>query len=411
MAAMTNVLVVGGSAAGLSAADGLREGGYEGRIAILNAEDRPGYDRPTLSKALLSGTGEPEVRELRQPAHFVEKDYELRTGVVAARLDAERKVVVAEDGEEFAYDALVIATGTRNRTLATDEGQVLPTMRTAEDLAAIRDQVNDCHAITVIGAGFIGLEVAASLRERGKDVTLFGATPLPMDHIIGPEVATIIRDEHRAHGIDLHSETFVTGASGGPGAYELRYTDCDGTEHTHRTECLIAGIGVTPITEWLEGSGLQLEGGVVTDAAGRTNLPDVWAAGDVAYFFHPLYDEYVRVHHWTNAIEQGRAVGLNIARGTDTPYRTVPYFWTDMFGHKYHYYGRRRPGDESVLAIGTYEDEEFLVLFGQQGRFHAMVSRGCERSLRGYKKLLQKGASWEEALAHAGLAVGAAPSA
>ena len=113
---------------------------------------------------------------------------------------------------------------------------------------------------------------------------------------------------------------------------------------------MIAGIGVTPNIEWLEGSGLQVDGGVVTDAAGRSSLPDVWAAGDVAYFFHPLYDAFVRVHHWTNAIEQGRVVGLNIATGTDTPYRTVPYFWTDMFERKYHYYGRRRDGDDSLLG-------------------------------------------------------------
>ncbi|SDB87934.1 3-phenylpropionate/trans-cinnamate dioxygenase ferredoxin reductase subunit [Raineyella antarctica] len=407
MGAPKNILIVGGSAAGLSAADGLREGGYQGPITILNAEPRPGYDRPTLSKALLSGTGEPEVRELRQAAHFAEKGYDVRTGVAAARLDADRKVVTAQDGEEFPYDALLVATGTRNRTLTTDDGLVLPTMRTAEDLVAIRDQVNAADRITVVGAGFIGLEVAASLRERGKEVTLFGAHPLPMDHIIGPEVATIIRDDHRAHGVDLHSETYVTGVSGTPGDYLLRYTDRDGIEHTHATGCVIAGIGVTPNIEWLEGSGLQVDGGVVTDAAGRSNLPDVWAAGDVAYFFHPLYDEFVRVHHWTNAIEQGRVVGLNIAKGTDTPYRTVPYFWTDMFERKYHYYGRRRDGDDSLLALGTYDDEEFLVLFGRDGRFHAIVSRGCERSLRGYKKLLQRGAGWDEALAHAGLTVAA----
>ncbi len=410
MTAPRNVLVVGGSAAGLSAADGLREGGYEGPITILNAEKRAGYDRPTLSKALLSGSGEPEVRALRQPTHFAEKGYDVRTGVTAARLDPDRQVVVADDGEEFGYDALVIATGTRNRTLTTDDGLELPTMRTAEDLVTIRDQVSSCRAVTVVGAGFIGLEVAASLRERGRDVTLFGAHPLPMDHIIGPEVAGLIRDDHRAHGVDLHSETFVTGIGGRPGAYLLRYTDRAGIEHTHATRCIIAGIGITPNVEWLEGSGIALDGGVVTDAAGRTNLPDVWAAGDVAYFFHPLYDEYVRVHHWTNAVEQGRVIGLNIARDTDTPYRTVPYFWTDMYGHKYHSYGRRRDDDEARLAIGTLEDDEFLVLFGREGRFDAIVSRGCQRSLRGYKKLLQKGAGWDEALAEAGLTAASAPA-
>lgn len=398
-----NVLVVGGSAAGLAAADGLREGGHEGLITLLTAEKQAGYDRPTLSKALLSGTGEPEVRALRSPQHFADKDLRLRTGVSAARLDPERRVVVADGGEEFPYDVLVIATGVRNRTLTADEGEVLPTMRTSEDLAVIRDRVAASEAITVVGAGFIGLEVAASLRERGKEVTLFGAHPLPMDHIIGPEVAGIVRDELRRHGVDLRAETFVTGIGGEAGGYVLRYTDREGIEHTHPSGCVIAGIGVTPNIEWLEDSGLCLDGGVVTDAAGRTNLPDVWAAGDVAYYFHPLYDELVRVHHWTNAVEQGRVVGLNIARGTDTAFRTVPYFWTDMFGRKYHYYGRRRGGDESVLAVGSYADDEFLVMFGAGGKIHAVVSRGCGRVLRGYRKLLQCGAGWDEALAHAGI--------
>lgn len=397
------VVIVGASAAGFGAADGLREGGYAGPITILTSEPRPGYDRPTLSKSLLEGAEPPALRQLRTPDHIAAKGFDVRVGVDATGVDVANRVVHTSTGEDLPFDGLVIATGSNTRTITTDLGEELPVMRTSEDLERVRAGVNAYDDIAVIGSGFIGLEVAASMRKRGKNVTLFGALPVPLNDIVGEVVAGTVRDLHHRHGVDMRSSTLVTAVTGERGDYTIHY-NCvadDGTsqERTHQAPFVTAGIGVTPTTAWLEGSGLELDNGVLTDAAGRTNVEGIWAAGDVAYFEHPLYGERVRVHHWTNAVEQGRAVGLNMARGTATAYAGIPYFWTDQFERKYHYLGRRRPADECILAEGSLDEDEFLVLYGSGDEFHAIASSGCMKSLRGYKKLLAKGASLTEARA------------
>jgi len=235
-------------------------------------------------------------------------------------------------------------------------------------------------------------------------VHVFGTSPLPLGRVIGPEIAAALRDLHLAHGVALHAGTAVRAVTGVPGAYELRLDDAS----VHRTPFVLAGIGAEPEVDWLLGSGVKLNGGVICDSAGRAGAPGVWAAGDVAAFDHPVLGHLVRVEHWTHAVQQGRHVGLNVARGEAVPYTAVPYFWTEQYGRRFDCYGRRRPGDQTLIAEGSLDSGVFLALSGHGDEFHAVLSCGRARSLKAYRKLLERRGSWAEAraLARAGQPVG-----
>ncbi|WP_127126305.1 NAD(P)/FAD-dependent oxidoreductase [Georgenia sp. SYP-B2076] len=397
-----NVVIAGASVAGLSAADALRDGGFDGSVTILSDERELPYDRPPLSKELLSAPEQPEPVALRPAEHYAAKRLDLRLGHAAVGLDIDRRFVVTSDGAALPWDAVVIATGSRPKPLRTAGGAALPVLRTPQDLRALRLAAALYGDVTLVGSSFIGLEIAASLRARGVDVTVFGATPLPLGDVVGPEVAADIRDLHVSHGVSMRTGVQVLSVDGGPGAYTLHLSD--GTEH--HAPHVVAGIGVQPNDEWLVGSGVELDAGVLCDAAGRTNVPGVYAAGDIAHFEHPLLGGRTHVDHWTNAVQQGRLVAANILSGGAAPHSGLPYYWTDQYGRRFHSYGRRRPGDDAVVVEGALGTEEYLVLYGSSGEFHCVLSCGRERSLRGYRKLLQRGATWDEALQLAGRSAG-----
>jgi NADPH-dependent 2,4-dienoyl-CoA reductase/sulfur reductase-like enzyme len=394
-----NVVVVGASAAGLAAADGLREGGFEGSITVLGSELHHPYDRPTLSKGLLLGRGEPELLEIRSAERIKDNRISLLLGHQAVGLDIDRKYVITNHGETLPWDAVVLACGGRARVLTTVEGEALPVLRTPDDLRALRRAAARHGEVTVVGAGLIGLEIAAGLSAHGVSITVVHDTERPMDGIVGPELGQVIFDLHSKHGVQLKMSSAVTSVTGELGAYTLHLVDGS----THQTPYVVVGIGVDPDVDWLLGSGVALDGGVLTDAAGQTNVPGVWAAGDVARSAHPMFGEPLRIEHWTHAVEKGRHVGLNIARGTEESFGGVPYFWSDQFGRRFHSYGRRAPGDEIFVAEGSLFTDEFQVLFGRDGEFHAVFASGLSRSLRGYRKLLARGGTWDDALdlAHA----------
>lgn len=393
-----DIVIAGASLAGLSAADGLRAGGFDGSITILSDERQLPYDRPPLSKELLSSAEDQEPIPLRSADHYAEHDFDLRLGHAAVGLDIDRRYVITSDGDPLPWDAVIIATGSRPRRLHTASGEPVPVLRTPQDVEELRRAATEHGEVTLVGASFIGLEVAASLRERGVKVTMFDIAPLPLHGIVGQEVAADLRDLHLNKGVDLRTGVSVVAISGTPGDYRMELSD--GTEH--RAPHIVAGIGVRANDEWLQGSGVDLDRGVLTDAAGRTSVPGVYAAGDVAHFEHPLLGERTHVDHWTNAMQQGRHVAANILSGEAAPHTAVPYFWTEQYGRKFHCYGRRRATDESVVVEGQLGTEEYLVLYGSEGEFHCVFSCGRERSLRGYRKLLQRGGTWQEALELAG---------
>ncbi len=392
---LKNVVIVGASAAGLSAADGLREGGYDGRVTILGDEQHEPYDRPTLSKKLLAAQGEPQLHALRTRERLDAADVTLLLGHRAVGLDVDRHYVVTENGDAVPWDAVIIATGSRPRTLITTEAEPLPVLRTPKDLNVLREAAARYGQVTLIGAGLIGLEIAASLSAHQVEVTLINDLELPLRQVLGAPVAEELRELHRRHGANLLLGVTVESVSGGPGSYAVQLSN--GT--THRTSFILVGIGVDANDEWLDGSGLALDAGVLVDAAGRANVPGVWAAGDVARLLsHPSLPESTRVEHWTHAIEHGRHVGLNVARGSGVPYASVPYFWTEQYGRRFHGYGRIRPDDTALVVEGALDDDEYLVLYGSGDELHAAVSCGCARSLRGYRKVLERNGSWREAL-------------
>src|SRR4051794_3001003 len=392
---LENVVIVGASAAGLSAADGLREGGFDGRVIILGDERHEPYDRPTLSKNLLASRGEPKLHALRTRERLEAADVTLLLGHRAVGLDVDRHYVVTENGDAVPWDAVIIATGSRPRTLLTTEAEPLPVLRTPADLTLLRQAAARYGEVTLIGAGLIGLEVAASLSGPQVKVTLINDLELPLRNVLGAPVAEQVRELHRRHDVDLLLGVSVESVSGGPGSYSVRLSNGS----THRTSFILVGIGVDANDDWLDGSGVALDAGVLVDATGRANVPGVWAAGDVARLLsHPSLPESTRVEHWTHAIEHGRHVGLNVARGSTVAYANVPYFWTEQYGRRFHGYGRIRPDDTALLVEGALDDDEYLVLYGSGDELHAAVSCGCVRSLRGYRKVLERNGSWSDAL-------------
>lgn len=401
-AQIRDVVIVGASVAGVSAADALRDGGFEGTITMLSDERHIPYDRPPLSKAMLSTGGDGAPSQPLRPGdidHFATNGIDLRLGHGAAGLDIDRHYVITTDGDPLPYDAVVIATGSRPRKVVTDKGYALPTLRTVDDLAGIRGAIERHGEITLVGAGFIGLESAASLRARGIDVTVVGAESLPLAPSIGDDIAEHIRDLHVEHGVRFLLGVAVTGVSGTEGALTISFED--GT--VHETPFAIAGIGVTPNTEWLVGSGVELENGILCDASGRTSVPGIYAAGDVANIDVPSNAMRRPAGHWTSAVEQGRHVAGEILTSRGEPFDVVPYFWTDQYDRKLQVYGHRGATDTMVVAEGSIDSGEFLALFGDGEAFHAVATIGRGASLRAYRRLLREHATWHAALAAAGI--------
>ena len=387
------VVVVGASAAGLSAADGLREGGYDGPVVVIDTEPNPGYDRTMLSKGLMATKEGAEPLALRSSEQLAAKGIELLDGHAAMGIDIDRRRVVTNWGEAIPFQEVVIATGVSARPLATTSGRALPTLRTRADLVTARDVTAGHGRVTLVGAGFIGLEVAASLRSRERDVTVVSDLDLPLAQLVGEQVARWVAGLHRDRGVAFHLGVPTASVVEEPDGFSLHLAD----GRVIRAEAVLAGIGTEPNTEWLIGSGVELDAGVVTDPAGRTNVPGVWACGDVASSYDPGLGRHRRFEHWTHAIAQGRHVGLNIALGRSEPYAAVPYIWTEQHGHTLHLLGERRPGDTDITLEGDPTTGDFVVAHADGADLHGVTTCGRSRALRTYKALLRAGASLDEA--------------
>lgn len=391
-------MIAGASVTGVSAADTLRQEGFSGTITLLSDETVQPYDRPPLSKAFLLEP-ESELAHLRDLGHFEEIGVELKVGHGAAGLDIDRRYVITTDGDPLPWDHVIIATGSSPERRVTAQGHPVPTLRTAADARVLREVASTYDRVTLIGAGFISLELAAALRLRGIGVTLIGGGELPLRSVLGEDVAATVRRLHADHGVDLRLGSNVEEIDGQLGDFRLHLSD--GTEH--RAPFVVAGIGSRPNTAWLDGAGVDLDettGAVLCDGAGRTSVPGVWSAGDAA-----VYDRHgpgPRAHggHWTNASQQGRHVARNIAAGAAEPYTAVPYFWTDQYDRKIQCYGHRENGDETVVVGGSLDSGTYLVIYGrpETAEFHGVLSNGMDRSLRPYLKLLRAGADWDAAL-------------
>jgi NADPH-dependent 2,4-dienoyl-CoA reductase/sulfur reductase-like enzyme len=394
---LQTIAIVGMSLAGLRAAETLRREGFDGRIVAIGAEAHLPYDRPPLSKDLLAGTSKPNDIVLRKQG-VDDLDLDWRLGRRAAAADLAARTIILDDGESVAFDGLVIATGSvaRHLPMHPDLDGVF-TLRTLDDAMALRARLEQGPKVVVIGAGFIGAEVAATCRERGLDVTILESLPHPMVRGLGPALGDVIAAVHRDHGVDLRTNTHVKGIDGDGRVERIRLGDGS----TLEADLVVVGIGVAPDTRWLQGSGLTLDDGVVCDETVLA-APGVVAAGDVARWPNPLFDGHVmRLEHWTNATEQGvHAAKRLLAGDTGTPFAPVPFVWSDQYDRKIQTVGMVA-GDAHVhVAHGTLDERQFVALFGRDDRIIGALGFNRPRQVMQYRKLIAERGSWDDALAH-----------
>ncbi len=400
---MDRVVVVGASLAGLRAAETLRNEGFGGDVIIVGAEQHRPYDRPPLSKKLLAGEWEPERIQLRQPDSFDELDVEWRLGVAAAGLDPDDGILHLTDGTDISFDGCIIATGAACRRLPDQSRhRHAHELRTLDDAMRLRAELaGGDHHVVVIGAGFIGLEVAATAKQLGNRVTVLEGAPAPLIRGLGVEMGAAIGAMHAERGVDIRCGVQVDRL------HDDGVLLADG--ELIESDVVVVGIGVVPATAWLGDSGLELRDGIVCDEtlnARRVDgelRPGVYAAGDVLRWPNRLFDEEMRVEHWTNAAEQGAAAARNLLAasggGEPEPYAPVPFFWSDQFDIRVQFLGRSSPDDEVRVAAGSVADGKFLALYRSGDTLHGALGVNAPRWVMKMRGSLAAGASWDDAIA------------
>ncbi|HMY09546.1 MAG TPA: FAD-dependent oxidoreductase, partial [Marmoricola sp.] len=334
------MIIVGGGLAGAHAAEELRKLGPEDEITLISAESHLPYERPPLSKGILLGSSEPEGAFVHDAPWYADNRVTLRLGAAVTSIDTSARLVKI-GSEELSYDRLLLATGSTPRHLAALDDSELNTLylRTIDDALTLKAQLNG--KVLIVGAGWIGLEVAAAAREAGAEVTVVEAASLPLQRVIGDELGTTIAELHRSHGVDLRLSTSIAEIDG----HDVILSD--GKRLT--PDVVVVGIGASPNTELAQAAGLDTANGIVVDAHLQSSDPDVFAAGDVASQNHPDFGQ-LRVEHWDNAIEQGKHAARAM-HGDTTPYSRKPYFFTDQYDWGMEYYGHAAAGDVDEVIV------------------------------------------------------------
>jgi 3-phenylpropionate/trans-cinnamate dioxygenase ferredoxin reductase subunit len=387
-----SVLIVGASAAGLSVAENLRRGGFTGQLTMIGDERHLPYDRPPLSKEVLSGLWPDAKTQFRDRSTFSELDIDLRLGVGAERVDSAARIVICSDGTQIAYDDLVIATGVRPRPLPGTEGlQGVHVLRTLDDAQRLRSALGGRPRLVIVGAGFLGAEVASVARTAGADVTLVSDIESPLSDVLGTELGGLLRRAHTDHGVHLKTGVKVAAVT----HHDNRVTGVELADSSKLpADAILVAIGSIPNTEWLAGSGIPIGNGVICDEFCSAQ-PGVWAAGDVASWHHVELDERLRLEHRTNAAEQGIAVARNIlAADSPTPFTPVPYIWSDQYDLKLQIYGQTRGADAFAVIDGELTDGRFVAVYGKHGHVRGAVGAGMIRPLRAARALVAARAPW-----------------
>jgi NADPH-dependent 2,4-dienoyl-CoA reductase/sulfur reductase-like enzyme len=362
---VNRIVVVGASAAGLATAETLRREGFAGSLTLIGEEIDPPYDRPPLSKQILASTWDAERLALRTLDQLTALRLDLRLGVRATGLDRRARTVRLSDGTDVPYDGLIVATGVRPRRLPGAGAHVL---RTVKDALALRKALRPGTRLAIVGAGFLGAECAAVARGLGCEVVLLEPAPVPLAHAVGERIGQVLSQAHRDHGVDLRTGVTVTGVTGDG-------VSLGGGASVTADEVLVA-IGSRPNTEWLESSGLTLDDGLVCDEYSAA-APEIYAAGDVARWHHPLFGVPMRIEHRTNAAEQGLAAARNLLHpAARTPFAPVPYFWSDQYDLKIHAYGYLRGHDAVEVVEGSLADRRFLAAYRKDDRLVGAVAVG-----------------------------------
>ncbi|MEV6039139.1 FAD-dependent oxidoreductase [Nonomuraea sp. NPDC052116] len=397
---MNRIVIVGGSAGGLATAEALRRAGYGGAITFIGQEPHLPYDRPPLSKQVLTGEWEPDRLALRGKAEIDALGLDLRLGVPAIALDLSGGSVALADGAEVPYDALVIATGVRPRQLPGSEVVAgVHTLRTLDDAVALKARLLPGRRLVIVGAGFVGAEVAAVAGGLGVQVTLLEAGPLPLAQAIGEQAGHVLAQTHRDHGVELRTHAAVAEiVSAGGTVTGVRLAD----ETVLRADDVLVAIGSVPNTAWLHGSGLPLGDGLVCDEFSAA-APGVYGVGDVARWHNPLFGTAMRIEHRTNAAEQGLAVAHNLLHPQERrPFAPVPYFWSDQYGMKIQAYGHLRDHDEALVLDGGVSQRRLLIAYRTGDRLAGVLAAGLSpRILRAWRALIAARTPWATAIAGA----------
>lgn len=395
-----HIVIVGGGLAGLRTAERVRRLGHAGPVTLVGAETIAPYDRPPLSKSLLTAQERLAPVALRAAEKYAELALDLRLGVTATGLDTKEHVVSMASGESLAYDRLVIATGARPRVIETF---MRPTgvhlLRTWHDCQALRLelQVPRLPRVTVIGGGVLGCEVAASARKLGLEVHLVEALAQPLGRVLGDQVGAVVAGLHQDHGVHLHCPSSVASVEGSDRVE--RVVLADGTEIP--ADVLVVAVGAAPNTEWLVDSGLDVVDGVVCDATGTASVEGVFAVGDVARMPHQGVAGTVRLEHWTNAVDTAALVGANVLAepAERKAHAEVAYFWSDQYDVKLQCLGLPSPDDELALGEGSWATRSFLGLYHRHGRVTGAVSIGKPAHLARCRNVVATGARIDDVLA------------
>lgn len=388
MAPGRTFVVVGANLAGGRAVETLRAEGFDGRIVLVGAEPHRPYERPPLSKEILRGEWELEKAYLRPEAWYAENEIKLRLGVRASSLDAAGRTVTLADGDDLPYDALLLATGGVPRTLpipgSDAEGVFL--LRTIDDSLALRERLTPGAPLVVVGAGFIGCEVAASARMLGCDVTVIEVFDVPLLRALGKEVGGIWGEVLRERSIDLRTGTGVERIDAGTEG--LRVVTAEGPAID--AAAVVVGVGIAPAVELAERAGIRTDDGVIVDERCETSVPGVYAAGDVARHPNPILGERIRVEHWQNAQNQGTHAAKCML-GSEEPFTEVPWFWSDQFDLNLQMSGHPSRWDRIVWR-GDIAARTFAAFYLDSGRVVAAVGVNRGKDVRAARGLIGKAA-------------------
>jgi 3-phenylpropionate/trans-cinnamate dioxygenase ferredoxin reductase subunit len=380
-------VIVGASLAGATAAAALRDEGFDGDVILIGSEPTFPYERPPLSKSFLRGESTVQEAMVRPEAFYADNRIETRFGTTVTGIDASAKALRVAGGDDVPFDALLIATGSRNRRFPIPgiglEGVL--DLRTLGDAAAIRAEMLPGRRVLLAGMGFIGSEVAASLRQRGLEVQVVAGGKAPLDRVLGEDVGRVIEAIHRDHGVEMTFDDQVAAFEGNGRVRSVK------TASGRSFECdfAVLGLGVEPVVGWLDGSGLTVSDGVEVDERCQASVEGVFAAGDVANHLHPVFGRRIRTEHWHNARQQGRAAARSML-GRGDPYDEIHWFWSDQYEHTIQYGGYHREWDDLIVR-GSLESRSFAAFYLLGGKVQAVVAVDRPGDVRDGMALIKRG--------------------
>jgi 3-phenylpropionate/trans-cinnamate dioxygenase ferredoxin reductase subunit len=370
MKSQDTLLIIGASLAGAKAAEGARTSGFEGRIVLVGQESHLPYERPPLSKEVLRGEKAPHTAYVHDADYYAEHNIELISGVTVDRLDAEGRQAQLSNGDSIGYDSVVLATGSEPRRLGVPGAQLggVRYLRTVDDSVGLSAAITSARRIAVIGAGWIGSEVAASAKQMGADVVLIEPLDVPLQRVLGSQIGRMFAKLHEDNGVSLRLGVGATELRGGDSVEEVVLAD----GRVESADLVVVGIGVVPRVELAAAAGLKIDNGVVVDEKLRASVAGVYVAGDLANAWHPHYQRHLHVEHWANALNQGSAAGAN-AVSEGEPYTRLPYFFSDQYDLGLEYVGYASADDELAIR-GDFEGREFIAFYHRGGVVSAAMN-------------------------------------